>query len=268
LRAVQDTDVPTPAVLGLCQDEGVSDVPLLLMEHVDGLVVDDMAIAESLPPSLRGAIGRSLATTLATIHDVNLEATGLNALSSHAPYAARQLKRWRAQWQRSRSRDLPIVEKLADRLQDAMPEPGELTLVHGDFHLLNVISSPLDGRVTGVLDWELCTLGDPVADLGGLLAYWPEPGDPANGLFAGPALPGFPNRAELSMTYSEAAGRTLENLGFWHVLALWKVAIIAEGVLRRATDEPRNAASGGVIGPKAIDDILIQAQAVASAIGL
>ncbi|MGD0982032.1 MAG: phosphotransferase family protein, partial [Solirubrobacteraceae bacterium] len=136
LRALEQTQVPAPAVYGLCQDPAVSDVPLLLMEHVDGLVVEDMAIAESLEPAMRGAIGRSLAMTLAAIHAVDLEQTKLDSLATHAPYAARQLKRWRAQWEHSRSRELPIVEQLAERLQAAMPAPTELTLVHGDFHLL------------------------------------------------------------------------------------------------------------------------------------
>jgi aminoglycoside phosphotransferase (APT) family kinase protein len=268
LRALQQTEVPTPAVIGLCQDTAVSDAPLLLMEHVDGLVVQDMATAESLAPALRAAIGRSLATTLAAVHDVDLDQTGLDSLASHAPYGARQLKRWRAQWEQSRSRDLPGVQQLAERLQDAIPEPGELTLVHGDFHLLNVITSPLDGNVNAVLDWELCTLGDPLADLGGLLAYWPQTSDPAQALFSGPTLPGFPDRAELSMDYARVTGRSLERLGFWHVLGLWKLAIIAEGVLRRATDEPRNAPAGAPITPKTVDDILIRAQAVANDVGL
>jgi aminoglycoside phosphotransferase (APT) family kinase protein len=268
LRALQETDVPTPAVYGLCEDTAVSDVPLLLMEHVDGLVVEDMAIAESLAPAMRGAIGRSLAETLATIHAVALEQTGLDSLATHAPYAPRQLKRWRAQWEHSRSRELPIVEQLAERLQAAMPEPGELTLVHGDFHLLNVITSPLDGSVSAVLDWELCTLGDPLADLGGLLAYWPEPGDPAEALFPAPALPGFPNRAELSSTYAELTGRSLASVGFWHVLGLWKLAIIADGVLRRGLDEPLNTPSGNVITAKTVDDILIRAEAIARDVGL
>jgi aminoglycoside phosphotransferase (APT) family kinase protein len=268
LRALQHTDVPTPAVYGLCQDAAVSDVPLLLMEHVDGLVVEDMAIAESMPPELRATIGRSLATTLAAVHDVDLDQTGLDSLATHAPYAARQLKRWRAQWEQSRSRELPIVERLAERLEDAMPDPGELTLVHGDFNLLNVITSPRDGSVSAVLDWELCTLGDPLADLGGLLAYWPQPDDPAKALFPGPALPGFPSRAELSLGYAEATGRSLENVGFWHVLGLWKLAIIAEGVLRRALNEPLNTPSGDVITAKTVDDILIRAQAIAQDVGL
>jgi aminoglycoside phosphotransferase (APT) family kinase protein len=268
LRALQQTQVPAPAVYGLCQDTAVSDVPLLLMEHVNGLVVDDMAIAESLEPALRGAIGRSLARTLATIHAVDLEQTGLDSIATHAPYAARQLKRWRAQWEHSRSRELPIIEQLAERLQAAIPEPGELTLVHGDFHLLNVIISPLDGGVRAVLDWELCTLGDPLADLGGLLAYWPQPGDPAEALFPAPALPGFPDRAELSNTYAELTGRSLESVGFWHVLGLWKLAIIAHGVLRRALDEPLNTPSGAVITARTVDDILIRAEAIAKDVGL
>jgi aminoglycoside phosphotransferase (APT) family kinase protein len=268
LQALEQTGVPTPAVYGLCEDNAVCDVPLVLMEHVDGLVVEDMAIAESLAPALRAAIGSSLATTLAAIHSVDLEETGLDSLSTHAPYAARQLKRWRRQWEQSRSRELPIVEHLAERLENAMPAPGEVTLVHGDFHLLNVIASPLDGSVKAVLDWELCTLGDPLADLGGLLAYWPQPGDAAEALFPAPALPGFPTRSELCAAYAEATGRSLDHVGFWHVLGLWKLAIIADGVVRRAIDEPLNTPSGAMITAKTVDDILVRAQAIAKEVGL
>jgi len=234
LRALQQTQVPAPAVYGLCQDTAVSDVPLLLMEHVNGLVVDDMAIAESLEPALRGAIGRSLARTLATIHAVDLEQTGLDSIATHAPYAARQLKRWRAQWEHSRSRELPIIEQLAERLQAAIPEPGELTLVHGDFHLLNVIISPLDGGVRAVLDWELCTLGDPLADLGILMVYWSEPGDEHSALGTAPTLaPGFASRSDVREHYAGLSGRDISGLGFYISFAYWKLACILQGVHSR-----------------------------------
>lgn len=268
LHALQETAVPTPRVFGLCTDPSVSDAPMLLMEHVEGLVVEDMPTAEALAPDMRGAVGRSLARTLASVHDVDLEQTGLDSLASHAPYAARQLRRWRRQWEQSRTRELPAVDRLAERLEEAMPAPGELTLVHGDFHLLNVIASRADGSVRAVLDWELCTLGDPLADLGGLLAYWPQHDDPAEAVFPAPALPGFPTRAELSATYADATGRALDALGFWHVLGLWKIAVIAEGVLRRAHDDPRNAASGVTITAKTVDDVVVRAEAVAREAGI
>ena len=133
---------------------------------------------------------------------------------------------------------------MADRLTAAIPQQQELALVHGDFHVENVITSPADGRVRAVLDWELCTLGDPLADLGGLFAYWPHIGESTTPVLNLPTLPGFPSRQELATAYAGRTGRSLDALGFWHVLGLWKLAIIAEGVLQRAQAEPRNATPG------------------------
>ncbi|WP_329330434.1 phosphotransferase family protein [Streptomyces luteogriseus] len=240
LSALEGTAVPTPRVLGMTDDPAVTDVPLLLMEFVDGQVVDRMSIARSLTPERRRAIGMSLPQTLAKIHAVDLEVTGLTGLAGHKPYGQRQLKRWSAQWARSRTRELPALEGLTGRLVAAAPEQRELTLVHGDFHLRNVITSYDTGKVTAVLDWELSTLGDPLADLGSLLAYWPAKGENTSGDFAATALDGFPTHEELVAAYSAVSGRDLTALGYWHAMGLWKVAIIAEGVMRGAMDEPRN----------------------------
>jgi len=268
LRALGPTEVPTPSVVSFTDDPAITDVPLLLMEHVDGLVIDELAVAERLSPALRGRLGHALARTLGQIHAVDLRRTGLIDLASHQPYAARQLKRWRRQWGASKTRDLPAVDALADRLQAAIPAQRELTLVHGDFHLLNVIADALSGDVRAVLDWELCTLGDPLADLGGLLAYWPQADDARPGVFPAPALPGFPSRAELAATYAQATGRDLADLAFWHVLGLWKIAIICEGVLRRTIDDERNTAEGGAPDATMVDDLVARAELVAFEAGL
>lgn len=113
------------------------------------------------------------ARSLALIHDGDLMATGLDDLAGHAPYAERQLRRWSRHYEASKTRDLPLIGQLADRLSRAIPEQRDVRLVHGDFHLLNAIPDPARGEVRAVLDWELSTLGEPLADLGGLLAYWP-----------------------------------------------------------------------------------------------
>ena len=233
------------------------------MEHVEGLVFDDPAVAETISTDRRRAIGFALVEALARIHAVDLTQAGLQSLSRHDSYAARQLKRWHRQWQLSQTRELPAIDELAERLRAAMPSDQELTLVHGDFHLRNVIVSPLDGSVCAVLDWELCTLGEPLADLGGLLAYWPQAGEPSG--FDTSALPGFPSREELAAAYSERTGRSLVALGFWHVLALWKVAIIGEGVLRRSQADHRNAPPGEAISAQAVDDIVGRALQIAEA---
>lgn len=268
LSALEDTAVPTPRVYGLCEDPEISDVPLLLMEFVDGQVVDRMSAAEALTPQRRREIGVSLPDTLVKIHAVDLEATGLTSLASHKPYAQRQLKRWGAQWEYSKTRELPDLDDLTRRLVAAAPEQRELTLVHGDFHLRNVITSFETGEVIAALDWELCTLGEPLADIGTLLAYWPEPGETTGGDFAASTLEGFPSRAELAGIYLEKTGRDPAALKFWHALGLWKVAVIAEGVMRRAMDEPQNAAESGTPTVERIDIILAMARDVAAEAGI
>ncbi|AWK71220.1 phosphotransferase family protein [Rhodococcus oxybenzonivorans] len=264
LSALQDTAVPTPRVFGFTEDPAVTDVPLLLMEFVEGQVVDRMSVAQALTPERRRAIGLSLPRTLAKIHAVDLEQTGLIDLASHKPYAQRQLKRWAGQWEQSKTRELPALDDLTRRLVESVPEQHELTLVHGDFHLRNVITSTDTGEVTAALDWELCTLGDPLADLGSLLAYWPEPGETFGGEFPASTLDGFPDRAEIAQVYFDETGRDPEALGFWHVLGLWKVAVIAEGVMRRARDEPQNKAAAGTPTVERIDALVEKACDIAS----
>lgn len=268
LSALAGTEVPTPEVYGVCHDPALAEAPLVLMEFVDGLVVDRQASAEAVSPALCGSIGLSLARTLARIHRVDLDATGLVDLASHKPYASRQLKRWSGQWERSKTREQPKLEELTGRLTAAVPEQHELSLVHGDFHLRNAIVSPDTGDVAAALDWELCTLGDPLADLGSLLAYWPEPGESEPGEHALSALEGFPSRAELVAAYAEASGRDTASVTFWHALGLWKVAIIAEGVLRRAIDEPRNRAGSATATVEQVDTLIERADKVATAAGI
>ena len=267
LSALDDTAVPTPRVYGLSRD--AAGVPLLLMEFVDGLVVDRMPIAESLTPQRRRQIGISMPTTLAKIHGVDLEKARLDDLASHKPYAQRQLKRWAAQWEQSKTRDLPALDDLTRRLIAAAPQRQELTLVHGDFHLRNVITSHTTGEVVGVLDWELSTLGDPLADMGSLLAYWPQPGeeDIAGG-FAATALEGFPDRAEMARVYLAQTGRDAATLKYWHALGLWKIAVIAEGVMRRAMDVPENKAAAGTPTLRWIDALVCKAREVAEDAGI
>ena len=205
MAALAPTDVPAPQILGVAQDPEIADVPLVLMEFIDGQVVDTMAIAESLAPQRRRQIGVYLPATLAKVHAVDIDAVGLSDLASHKPYAHRQLKRWAGQWERSKTRELPELDDLTGRLFAAVPEQRELSLVHGDFHLRNVIVSRGDGAVTGVLDWELSTLGDPLADMGTLLAYWPEPGEDI-GDFPASTLNGFPGRARAHLPGADRAG--------------------------------------------------------------
>ncbi|EME18546.1 hypothetical protein G419_16725 [Rhodococcus triatomae BKS 15-14] len=268
MAALADTDVPAPRILGVAQDPAVSEVPLVLMEHIDGQVVDTMEIAESLTPQRRREIAESLPRTLAKIHAVDLDEVGLSDLASHKPYAARQLKRWAGQWEQSKTRELPELDDLTRRLVAAVPEQTELSLVHGDFHLRNVIVSRDTGVVIGALDWELSTLGDPLADMGSMLAYWPEPGEDTGGDFPASTLDGFPDRAEVARIYLDETGRDPQALRFWHTLGLWKLSIIAEGVMRRALDTPENKAAAGTPTAERIDAIVRKAREIADSAGI
>ncbi|GAA2945468.1 phosphotransferase family protein [Streptomyces enissocaesilis] len=258
--ALSGTAVPVPRIYGARHN--ATGVPWVLMEHLGGVVIDDMDTAARTPIAERASIGLDMATTLGHVHAVDLEETRLQDLASHNPYAPRQLKRWNRQWEASKTGELPALDSLSRRLERAMPAQEETTLVHGDFHIKNVITD--HGTIVGVLDWELSTLGNPLADLGTLLAYWPAHGESdISDRTSASTLPGFPSRAELIDQYATTTGRDTSDVGFWHVLGLWKIAIIAEGVLRRSLDTPADRARTGVPTRDVITSIVSYAHAIA-----
>ena len=235
LAALGPTAVPVPPLVGLCEDESVTGAPFYVMEFVEGPILRGLAEAEAAFPDEadRRAIGLRVADTLAQIHAVDPDAVGLGELGRKQDYVARQLRRWQGQWEKSKTRELATVDRVHDRLAARIPEQGPATLVHGDYRLDNMILTP-GGEVAAVVDWELCTLGDPLADVGTLMAYWPQRGDDtiALGMPANLA-PGFPTREELIGRYAEASGRDVSELGFFLALGYWKLAIILEGVYAR-----------------------------------
>ena len=270
LSALAPTSVPVPRIYGVAQAAEVGDAPLVLMEFVDGVVISDVAASRTLPARARQNAGIALPETLGRIHAVDLGAVNLADLASHSPYAQRQLKRWSGQWERSKTRELADLDLLTDRLRAAVPPPRELTLVHGDLHLRNIVVSDFDGEILAALDWELATLGDPIADLGTTLAYWPEDDETVLPEFGALLLPGYPRRADLVERYCLVTGRDVADseLAFWHALALWKVAIIAEGILRRAQEDPRNRAESGVPVHQTVNDLVALAHDVATRAGI
>lgn len=268
MSALQDTPVPVPTMIATTDDPAVTDAPLVLMSHLDGVVVDDQAVAEKLSEDRRRQIGQSLPKALGTIHAVDLDAVGLADLASHKPYAARLLKRWTGQWEKSKTRDIESISRVAQALSDHAPSQTELTLVHGDYHLSNVITSAADGQVVGVVDWELCTLGEPLADLGNLLAFWPESTDSITGLSTVTTLPGFPTRGEVIEEYARATGRDVSAAGYWHTMGLWRLTIIAEGILRRLLNDPRNASRDGGPTKQLIDGLAERTVQVGAEAGL
>jgi aminoglycoside phosphotransferase (APT) family kinase protein len=234
VSALWDTPVPVAPVVGLCEDDTVNEAPFYVMEFVEGPVLRGLAEADRFPDEAdRRAIGERVVDTLVAIHAVEPDAAGLGELGRKEDYVARQLHRWQGQWEKSKTRELPLVDEVHDRLLARIPEQGPATIVHGDYRLDNMILTDA-GEVAAVVDWELCTLGDPLADVGLLLVYWAQPGE--EGISLGqPAnlAPGFPTREELRERYAERSGRDLSQLDFFIALGYWKLAIILEGVYAR-----------------------------------
>ena len=234
LAALAPTDVPVPPVVALCEDDSVNGAPFYVMEFVDGPILRTRAEAEQeFGESDRTAIGGRVVDTLVAIHAVDPDDVGLGDLGRKEDYVARQLHRWQGQWEKSKTRELEVVDDVHNRLAARIPDQGPATIVHGDYRLDNMILSPA-GEIAAVVDWELCTLGDPLADVGMLLVYWSEPGDELMPLFDPPTTAaGFPKREEVRRRYAELSGRDLGEIDYYVALACWKLAIILEGVFSR-----------------------------------
>src|SRR5204862_7257201 len=204
------------------------------MGFVEGHVVRDMGAAKVLTEAQRRTTGEDLVDVLARIHDVDVDAVGLGDLGRREGYIERQLRRWYGQYEKSKMGvDVPLIEEMHDRLRAAVPPQQGSTIVHGDYRLDNTMLGD-DGRVPAVPDWEICTLGEPLADVGLLMVYWTDPGDQAAALLASSTLlEGFPRRDELKARYVERTGRDLSALGFYVAFGYWKLACILEGVFAR-----------------------------------
>ncbi len=170
---------------------------------------------------------------MAAIHAVDPDAVGLGDLGKKDDYIARQLKRWYGQYQQSKTRELPVVDKVHDALLARIPEQGPAAIVHGDYRLDNCMTDD-DGNVIAVLDWEICTLGDPLADVGLLMVYWTDPEDGGGMLLTAPTTAeGFLRRSEVLDAYSDTSGRDLSQVDYYVAFGYWKLACIVEGVYAR-----------------------------------
>jgi aminoglycoside phosphotransferase (APT) family kinase protein len=234
MSALAPTDVPVPPTIGICDDESVNRAPFFVMDFVDGPVLrTQRAAVESFDEPERHAIGERVADTLVSIHAIDPDEVGIGDLGKKQDYVARQLHRWHGQWEKSKTRDVPLIDEVHERLSARIPEQGPATIVHGDYRLDNMILSA-EGEVAAVVDWELCTLGDPLADVGMLLVYWAEPGDELIPLLDMPTTaPGFPRREEVKARYAELSGRDLSEIDFYVALAYWKLGIILQGIIAR-----------------------------------
>jgi aminoglycoside phosphotransferase (APT) family kinase protein len=240
LAALADSAVPVPRPIALCEDASVNDYPFYVMEYRPGVVLQNEIPAGYLEdPADRARASRALVDTLVALHEVDVAAAGLSDFGRPDGYLERQLKRWRTQWEANRTAPLPEIDALLERLARALPARSDTTLVHGDFRFGNLALDPADpGRVAAVYDWEMATLGDPLADVGYTLIYWVEPDDARERgsieeVGAVTAHPGFFTRKEVAAAYAAASGRDLAQIDFYQVLALTKLAVISEGILKR-----------------------------------
>ena len=270
MSALEETPVPVPRMLTYCDDADVTGAPFYAMDYVDGHIVRDRKDAEALKPEARAAIGPHMIEVLSGLHAVEPAAVGLGDLGKTDGYLERQLRRWAKQVEQSKTRDLPLVADVHRRLLASVPPQVETRIVHGDYRLDNLVAGP-DGEVRAVLDWELCTLGDPLADLGLLMVYWAEPGDALTALGEAPTLAdGFSSRLELRDAYVAATGRDIGRLGFYVAFGYWKLACILEGVLSRwrhgaMGEELRDAADGF---EKRVEELAQAADQAASQMGI
>ena len=235
IAALYPTGFPVPVPLHLCADPEVIGAPFYLMSYVDGVVLRGAKEIERLTPADAARTGDLLVETLAALHATDPAAVGLVDFGRPDGYLERQVRRWHQQWERSKTRELASLEQVAETLGATLPTGGRAGIVHGDFRLDNVMVDRDVRRILAVLDWEMATLGDPLADLGLLVVYSELA---AAGLAPTPTQlspeRGFLTSAELVRRYAEHAGTPMpERIGWYTALGYYKLAIISEGIHAR-----------------------------------
>lgn len=227
--------IPTP-VAG-CDDPSVIGAPFYVMERVDGEVIREEVPAAFDPPAERRRVGEELIDALVELHRVDWRTAEVQGLGRPGGYLERQIRRWSGQFDLTlpRTRPLPGLQEVTDWLKRNIPEDADIAVVHGDYKLDNVMfSSAAPARLRAIFDWEMATIGDPLADVGWMLTYWGASGLPPEREMPGSnvvtALPGFHTREELVALYEERSGRSMGNVRFYYTLALWKLTAITEGL--------------------------------------
>jgi aminoglycoside phosphotransferase (APT) family kinase protein len=255
LRALEPTGVRAPRVLAVCDDPGVIGAPFYVMERVDGHVITDSIPAPLDTPAERERMAYELIDALVEMHAVDWTSLPLEGFGKPTGYLERQLRRFLGLWEHNRTRDLPEVEQVGSWLREHMPQSGPATIVHGDYRLGNtIIGAGSPASLVAILDWEMATIGDPLADVGYTMIHWIEAGDDTGSFSFNTvtALPGFPTRAQMVARYEQRSGRSVQDLNWYVTLALWKAVVFMEGNYKRAisgaTDDPYLKAFGdGVV---------------------
>jgi len=235
LAALAPTGVPVPEPLAFCGDTSVNDAPFYVMEKIDGVILRTPSDISRLSKDDARRCSEELIDVLVAIHAVDYRRVGLGEFGRPDGYVERQVRRWGEQWERSKTRELPAIDELARRLRNALPESPPPTIVHGDYRLDNTMLSPDDlGRVVAVLDWEMATLGDPLADLGLYLLYYARDENQTGNVGATISTEaGFLSRDDVVERYAKESGRDVSQLDFYEALAAYKLAIILEGIHAR-----------------------------------
>jgi aminoglycoside phosphotransferase (APT) family kinase protein len=247
LQALRDTPARVPDVLAVCADLATIGAPFYIMERIEGEVIVASVPAPLDTPPERARIGAELIDALVEIHAVDWRGVGLEDFGKPTGYLERQLRRFTGLWELNKTREIPAVESVGAWLAENLPSSGPATIVHGDYRLGNTMfAAQSPARLEAVLDWEMATIGDPLADLGYLCMMWTEAGDDVGGLreHLGKVTraEGFPTRAELIARYEERSGRSMSNIRWYTTLAVWKSVVFMEGNYKRAlagmTDDP------------------------------
>jgi aminoglycoside phosphotransferase (APT) family kinase protein len=229
LTALKGTPVPVPEALAFCDDPDVIGAPFYVMRRLHGVVPHDPAALASLSPEEGRAVSERYVDVLRLIHEVDVDAVGLGDAARRTGYLERQVSRWTDQWHRAKEHDEPVIDELSRRLAARLPASGDSTIVHGDYRLGNVMVAGTD--LVGVFDWEMATLGDPLADVGYTLLWWGTADRPTfNPSQEVADLPGFLSADEVCRRYGADPGE----VRFHIVLAAFKLTIIGEGNRARA----------------------------------
>lgn len=237
LSALADTPVPSPRPIAYCEDPALIGAPFYVMERLHGFVVGRDDAPELNTPERVGAMAYGIVEALAILHDQNYEAIGLGDFGRPEGFVERQIERWRKQWISAQTRELPIMDELDAWLRENLPAKPGAGIVHGDVSPTNTMFDRDDPRrVVALLDWEMSTVGDPLCDLGYFLAMWPQPDDEGARREITPdhlRIDGIPSREELAAHYGKARGIEASNYRFYQTLALYKLAVILEGIFSR-----------------------------------
>ncbi len=239
MHSLEPVGIPVPVTVGLCTDEAVNERPFYVMEFVEGHILRSADEAEkAFDETTRRAVGDRMAETLAALHDVEPDAVGLGDLGRREGYIERQLKRWRGQYDQMQVEGVDsnhdgLVTRVSDELARRIPVQQRTSVVHGDYRMDNVVLRD-DGSVRAILDWEICTLGDPLADLGLLMVYWAEPNDAMAVLGGSPTTAsGFSTRAQVLDHYASVSTLDLSEVGYYVAFGYWKLGCILQGVFAR-----------------------------------